>query len=511
MLWLGLHFPCLPLEVFRLAEGRADAGISGSQGSDQGFATPAQSCDPLPQVVVDGNRVLLRNEAAVAAGIGIGSTLATAHSIAPGLRHYRRDPEQEARRLRRLAETLYGFSAQVSLAPPDGVVLEAGGSLRLFGDVGALAQQAVAQMAALGHEVRCRWAATPGAALLLARAGCRQLTEVPLSATRLSADQVERLANMGVHSLGQLLALPGRELARRFDQALVDYLQRLTGDLADPQPLLQPSARFRQALHLLEPLNSKEALLFPMRRLLVELHHWLVARQLGAERLIWRFVSSAGAAAALCLPVRFARAQQQVAAFLDITRLRLDQAELPEDVISLSLEARRLQPWTAGSRALFQHLPGHPAGGPAGDRSATAAVDDLHELVDQLRARLGHDACCSIRVLDQHAPEHAWQPVTPLPQRAVQGRRRGRASAEPDGTGAQAVADVPQRPLWLFEPPRATDPSRLVLLRGPERIQSNWWQEAASRDYYVARLDSGAECWAFVDAHDRWFLHGYFA
>jgi protein ImuB len=54
-------------------------------------------------------------------------------------------------------------------------------------------------------------------------------------------------------------------------------------------------------------------------------------------------------------------------------------------------------------------------------------------------------------------------------------------------------------------------PEKLTLLRGPERIQAGWWQEGQCRDYYVARHEDGAECWAFVDAHDRWYLHGYFA
>ena len=35
-------------------------------------------------------------------------------------------------------------------------------------------------------------------------------------------------------------------------------------------------------------------------------------------------------------------------------------------------------------------------------------------------------------------------------------------------------------------------------------------QEAIGRDYYVASLENGARCWAFVDARNQWFLHGYF-
>src|SRR5690606_36953526 len=94
MLWLAVYLPLLPLEVFR-------------DRSDQ------------PTVVIDEqSRVLLRNDAAVTAGIAPGVTLATAHSIVPGLLHHRRSPERELARLRLLGDALYGLSSRVSLVPP---------------------------------------------------------------------------------------------------------------------------------------------------------------------------------------------------------------------------------------------------------------------------------------------------------------------------------------------------------------------------------------------------------
>jgi protein ImuB len=199
------------------------------------------------------------------------------------------------------------------------------------------------------------------------------------------------------------------------------------------------------------------------------------------------------------MPVRFARAQQSREAFLDITRLQLTEAILPEDVISIILEAGRLIPWSAShsaSRGLFGTLPGLQSAG---------EVDDLDGLVDQLRARLGPDACYSLEIEDQHTPERAWNRAAPLRQ------------ARP----AAARGQVRKRPLWLFDPPRPVDLRQLVLLRGPERIHTGWWlagsEEAGesspgqARDYYVARHHSGAQCWVFADPWERWFLHGYFS
>ena len=77
-----------------------------------------------------------------------------------------------------------------------------------------------------------------------------------------------------------------------------------------------------------------------------------------------------------------------------------------------------------------------------------------------------------------------------------------------------------QRPFWLMPQPKALKQSReqlywngaLTLLHGPERIEDNWWQEAVSRDYYVARDNNGQRYWIFRDRlARRWYIHGIFA
>jgi len=466
MLWLGLQFPTLALEV-----------------CDDSATTAAR-----PTVVLADNRVALRNPAAIEAGIALGSTLATAHSINCGLRHFHRDPDREHARLQFLAETLYRFSAQVSIETPDGIVLEVSGSLKLFGDVAALAEEAVTVCRSLGHRVRQQIAATPTAALVMARAGAARLANVPLQQAGFAPAVIERFANMGMHTLEPLLQLPSIELGQRFGPELLELLQRLTGQLPDPRKYIHLAEHFERSLHLLDPIRDKDALLFPMQRLLNELQHWLVARQLSTEQLLWRFTAQASrnqqSLQAVLLPVRFGRAQQSKGAFLNITRLRLEQTELPEDVLTVQLEVKHLSPWQARSQNLFQLMPGEVRG-------------DLSDLVDQLRARLGQCACHGIELTNQHAPEQAWHKVSKM-LRVAQKR-------EP-----QTYPAASSRPIWLFDPPCLTAKNHLTLLKGPERIQTAWWQKTIFRDYYIARHANGAECWAFVDRHDRWFLHGYF-
>ena len=53
---------------------------------------------------------------------------------------------------------------------------------------------------------------------------------------------------------------------------------------------------------------------------------------------------------------------------------------------------------------------------------------------------------------------------------------------------------------------------RLTLIEGPERIEDNWWLDAVSRDYYVARDPLGQQYWVFRDRlQDHWYIQGIFS
>ena len=76
------------------------------------------------------------------------------------------------------------------------------------------------------------------------------------------------------------------------------------------------------------------------------------------------------------------------------------------------------------------------------------------------------------------------------------------------------------RPLWLVEPPRALEerggvPQQngpLVMLAGPERIESGWWDGAEiKRDYFIARSTNTALLWIYREPGGGWYLHGIFA
>ena len=84
-----------------------------------------------------------------------------------------------------------------------------------------------------------------------------------------------------------------------------------------------------------------------------------------------------------------------------------------------------------------------------------------------------------------------------------------------------------RRPLWMLEVPeplpvrdgRPCYRGSRLRLRGPERLESGWWDDAGiARDYFVARDDDGVCLWVYRDRRKSrddgeratWYLHGMF-
>ncbi len=509
MLWLAAYFPLLGLEGHLLGS-RCRA----------------------PAVLVADNRVVQANKEARLGGVEIGSTLATAHTIMPELVHFARDPAAELRRLELLGHAGYHFTPRVSLAPPDAVLLEVRGSLRLpwkrvvrqaadfampCSGLTAITDELAARCRRLGHEGSMAAAATPLAALVLARSaavGMPQndddalhdgafvngalvngalvngaLVNAALIHTDLPPKDLERLANMGITRIGELRRLPAWELGKRFGPALVDYLARLTGQKADPREYIEPPETFRSSVHLLEPIRGKGALLLPMRRLLAELVRWLARRQLGVSALTWTLEPLSGPATALT--VEFAEPRTDDRALLALSKLKLERTELSkeaEGVMSVSLQADSTAPLNPVDTDLLALL------GAKGAQSRATASST--ELVDSLTAKLGRDAVRGLRIVDDHRPEHSWSF-----ERATHLRR---STSEP--------RPAAHRPLWLFDPPKPVDARQFELHSGPERIETGWWDTAQQhRDYFTAVSKDGVQCWLYRDRNERWYLHGYFS
>ena len=398
MLWIGIHLPELGLEIFK-----------------RRFPEPPNK----PAVLAFNNQISIIDQRAHEHGIQVGNSLATAHSLSANLVHFNRDEDAERQRLRQLAGIIYRYTPMVSISPPDGLLLEVIGSLKLFGGLNKLHKRLFHLFQQLDHRTQFGFAHTPLAALVLAKSNTktdlpdhpnkvviqniveRSLRNVSLVHTEIGPAIIERLANMGIFNLGVLLALPSHEIGKRFGTDLLTYLDKLTGKTADPRQPETPDERFQSSLHLLQPVLDKETLLFPMQRLARELQGWLRARQLGVTRLQWEFQPLSGKS--LTLPVNFAASRSNAKSILGISRLALEITALPTEVLTVVLRS-----------TMTESLSNNPTARHDLFRNPTFQTTSLPiDLIDKIRARLGRQALQAIRAIEDHRPEHAWSPSPP--------------------------------------------------------------------------------------------------
>jgi protein ImuB len=499
-LWCALHLPQLCLDAVRCA----DPALRAEPGWPVGVLDPEAG---LPRLVAV-------NAAARAQGVQAGMSLAAALAACPQLQGRTRDRRQERLRLIALAEATLAFTPRVSLEPPDELLLELQGSLRLFGGLEALAEQVRHSALQLGLTARLAFAPTPSAALVGAR-GARdfrvqheaqlvsQLAPLPIAVLRWPEAACVRLQSMGVRTLGELLRLPRAGIAQRFGPGLLRMLDQITGRVREPRRAFVPAVRFRGRCEPHYELSSHAALLRYLEPLLADLEDFLRRRQCTVMALRLRLRHRAPHPATP-FELRLAAPEFEAARFAALLAEHFNRLVLPAPVRRIELRSGELLPiagmsTAAGSRSLWR----------AGEQGGTAGRE-TPALLERLRARLGHDAVHGLCLLADPRPEAGWRVTEP----ALGGERQAKGEAVPAGRAAEPGRHL-RRPLWLLRAPQLLGalPTGWRLLEGPERIETGWWDgHEVARDYYLLRDADGAELWAFRDRQPphHWFLHGIF-
>jgi len=482
MLWLALHLPWLPLEALSAT-------------------TPAACC------VIEQRRVLVGNRAAREAGVEPGMSASSAATLAPQVQQLPRDEVREAGFVHLLALAVSRFTPNVVLQP-DGVLLEVGASLRLFGGVRSLLRQVRQTLRDCQAHARVALAPTATGASLIARTGrgralqaprlARLLDALPLPPVLDALQQAPRLAellqSLGCRHLRDLRALPRAGFRKRGGGELLAVLDRAYGDAPDPQPWFEPPERFAMSLELMHRADDAAQLVFAAQRLVQPLAGWLTSQWLAASRLRLKLRHERGRRSVpdeemlieLGLPSRDA------AQILALLRERLQRHQLAEPVYALELVLDEAVSH-AGTAGQLLPDPGQQA-------------EAFQALLDRLGSRLGAEQVQRLGLAADHRPEHASV-------------SRATTRAAPP----LFDADPAPRPLWLLPQPLRLNELRgqpvhgspLTLLSRPERIEAGWFDgDLVCRDYHVAEGSDHRLRWIYRERQGdemAWFLHGLFA
>lgn len=449
--------------------------------------TPAE-----PLALVGGNaqrrELVSVNQAAFEQGLRPGQRLVAAQAICPHFASHTHDPEEDMRWQRFLAAWAYRFSSQVYAWWPCSIVLEVGRSFSIMGEWRVFQARLREELTALGFRHRVALAPTPLGARVLA--GVQDglgvlaldqlrstLARVPVRRACLPGDTALRLYTMGVKHLRDVMTLPRDGLRRRFGAELIDTLDRMHGNTPELLEYYAPPDTFDVRVELSYEVDNHQALVFPIRRLTADLAAYLAGRDGGVQHFVIHLEHEGISATEI--EVGLLGAERDPGILFELAKGCLERAQVPKATVGVRLVASHLPPFVPESRDLFDERPSH--------------MVPWEQVRERLRARLGPEAVYQVTSCDDPRPEHAWTKGRPS--------RRANASIRPS------------RPVWLLSRPIPLRDRISEIMRGPERLESGWWDRDARRDYYVVRTAQGQIAWAFapVGTLDNWMVQGWFA
>lgn len=491
-LWLCLHFADLPLEI---------------------FVRTLEELEEVPSaVVVDKRKVCFLNQSAKDAGIQIGNSMDTAYAISSSIKVFERNKSRETRAVKQLAQWAYQFTPKVSINLPHSLLLDIKGSLKLFKGLDLLKVKITDGLKTSGYSACLATGFTPQGTLLLARAMSdnEEADLASLSIGYMEAESwiIQSLQQVGINTLGALKTLPLSELSKRYGTAFTRYLQQLAGDSPDLRKFISPKPAFFSEVSFPSDVTETGPLLFPAKRLLSELCHFLTGRQLTTSRFTWLIKHRNHQAKAI--HISLAGDENNLSLFLSLTQLQLEKISDIEEVDTLILTLKNFSPARQVSGDLFENT------GISGNLN-----DQTRMLLNQLNIKLGPGVCFGLSLNNDHRPEHAWRQVNFT---GNDDRNDCRIAQEKEGK-----KDVNPRPVYLLKQPRLLTlhfspdmKDKFELLSGPERIDFGWWEDKwwnhkedvkkkqGPRDYYIARHRCGSLYWVFR-YENRWHLHGIFS
>jgi protein ImuB len=514
-LWIYIHFGRLQLDLIE-ANGKL------CTNKDAPRAVFNAKANQLCQV----------NNVAKKLGITLNMGLASASLSCSDLQLHEYDQDVESQHIINIANYLYLFTSDIVLAPPNALILRAQNMLTLYGGLQAywqvieqcLLKQKVHFVAASSYSVQ--------GAKLLALSGSqyqaqyqsqhqakrklqhktqqgllqpsllqhsllqkfisddrdtlqKYLIKCPLSLSDIDAKDIQKLARIGVKSYGDLLELPLADIANRVSRFSMAIINELQGKQAAKVKFYQPTPTYHDYLELLYELSNTDKLLPIIRISLDKLSEFLALRNAHTLAIKMRFFQRDHEP----LPLDFSsiRPIYKSDDWLDIISLKLESVSFESPVYALSIDCARYEVAQVSNDDMFA--------------KKTTHVEAL-TLLSRLQSKLGKTSVRQINYVEDFRPEYSTHSIA----------LNDVALNDTSNTSIQIKASsiLADRPGLLLPQPQPLN-LQVEVIKGPERIQTGWWDDKPiKRDYYIGQSRDGQQVWIFKTPNKEWYLHGYF-
>lgn len=366
------------------------------------------------------------------------------------------------------------------------------------------------------------------------------LARLPLEALPLSEELLRLCRVLGLDSVGALAALPAGALLRRFGREGETLEARARAHSRDLFHVEIPIEVESAELHLDQPTDDFEVLLFLHKNVLDRLLRQVAATRRSVAALEATLVLADSERSRIVHVIRPARPTLEGRLLLDLLILWLGSAPASDLVDSIELRAVEVAIAHARQLRLFE-------------KREDLADDALRVATSRLVAAFGRDAVLQPALADRHRPEArlTWRPaqseaasekgdegrgvrVSPTSSTSKKKPRGWVEKRDPAAldallatvvdpaelssgddfrSHATEAADFHGQPvLELFDPPQPLELTstalrwrqrwqRIVSRAGPQRLEGEWWDEGFRRVYELVTVADGSQLWIFHDAN----------
>ncbi|MVN91528.1 Y-family DNA polymerase [Mucilaginibacter aquatilis] len=465
----------------------------------------------------DHGRMLITAATEKARGYGVieGMTVADARVIAPDLEVFDGKPGHNIKLLTGLAEWCQRYTPLVQLDPPDGLLLDVTGCTHLKGGEKAYLKEIADRLKTIGYTIRPAIADTIGAAWGVARCAIsglivpegmhrNALMPLPPYALRLPVDQLQRLRNLGLHTISTFIYMPDTVIRRRFGKSMVLRLHQALGQEVEYLFPIKEPVPFTERLECLEPVKTRSAIETGLTDLLERLCKRLYQEGLGLRSATFTWYRIDGKSGNITIGTN--QSNNRVEHLFKLFFIKLDNVAPGLGIELFTLAATKTEPISDKQSELW---------------AAKGGTDssEVAELLDRIAGRIGN------AYINRYLPgEHYWPERTP--QKDTDLKKAAESEWRTDKPRPIQLLDKPERIQAMaltpdYPPKQFTWKGQqhiIVGADGPERIEREWWLEPGEhRDYYIAEDEAGRRYWLFRSGHynadnnQHWYLHGFFA
>ena len=452
-----------------------------------------------PLVVIDTHKnkrkIIAYNNLSKDYGIDKTISLSTALAMCPDLIIKERNSSQEKKLLNNLAIIGYQFTADITIEN-HALCLEISKSKRLF--------RGYNNLLCLIHEKISlhKIFAINGFGInpLIAKILCKnkfqknlpnlnnvykELNKIPAIKITDNLNTRKIFSQLGIQSIKDLIDIPISLLSERFDSDLISNLEILLNKKQQILYKFKPSKTFHDEIQYINGLTNKESLIFPMKSLLKSLNEYLIAIHCRCSQIIWEFTTPLNVN--ITMKIKLSRSKNDWSELLNLSRIKLDNINLPKVVEKISLYCADLIEDKKINNEIFN------------DNKNKSQYKG--NLVDSIVAKVGEKALFTLLTKNEHIPEKAGS-ITKFDMKQF----------------FEQQTTENTRPLWLLKTPNPIKflngklyfKSPITILSGPERINDNWWENNQQLDYYIARDEEGTNYWIYKSGV-KWFIHGIFS